>query len=144
MDKSKIDLLKLGHKVRELRLGKGWTLADLAEHSGLTKAYLSDVENGGAGKPNIQYMFAIARALGVTLDELLHDAAETRLSGHPRRPKPDLPPGLAELQEELKLSDDDVERLATVTFRGHRPRDKEGWRFLLETLQMLSQRKLQK
>ena len=39
---------------------------------------------------------------------------------------------------------DDVERLATVNFRGHRPRDKEGWRFLLETLQMLSQRKLQK
>jgi transcriptional regulator with XRE-family HTH domain len=139
----KIDLARLGHKVRELRLGKGWTLADLARESGLSKAYISDVENGAAGKPNIQYIFVIARSLGVTLDELLHDATE---KGVPRtkKAKTDLPPGLAELQEELQLSDDDVERLATVNFRGHRPRDKEGWRFLLETLQMLSQRKLQK
>jgi transcriptional regulator with XRE-family HTH domain len=142
MDIPKIDLAKLGHRVRELRLGKGWTLTDLAQHSGVSKAYISDLENGVAGKPNIQYIFAIAKALGVTLDELLHDTERT--AAPTKKQKMDLPPGLAELQEELALSDDDVQRLATVNFRGHRPRDKEGWRFLLETLQMLSQRKLQK
>jgi len=144
MDQMKIDLAKLGHKVRELRLGKGWTLADLAKHSGVSKAYISDLENGVAGRPNIQYIFAIARALGVTLDDLLHDITEPLSTTRPRKTKADLPPGLAELQGELELSDDDVERLTAVNFRGHRPRDKEGWRFLLETLQMLSQRKLQK
>ena len=143
MEQPKIDLLKLGHKIRELRLGKGWNLSDLADQSGISKAYISDLENGVAGKPNIQYMFAIAQALGKTLDDLLRDTADLP-AFRTKKAKPELPPGLADLQEELKLSDDDVHRLATINFRGHRPRDKEGWRFLLETLRMLSQRKLQK
>jgi transcriptional regulator with XRE-family HTH domain len=142
MEQAKIDLAKLGHKIRFLRQGKGWTLVDLAGKTGLSKAYISDLENGSAGKPNIQYIFSAAQALGTTLDELLHDVTSKPMS----RPKhsSELPPGLSELQQELSLSDEDVERLAKVNFRGHRPRDKEGWRFLLETLQMLSQRKLQK
>jgi hypothetical protein len=37
-----------------------------------------------------------------------------------------------------------VKMLAYVNFRGHRPRDKEGWRFLLEALKMVSQRSSQK
>jgi len=142
MEPSKIDLEKLGHKIRFLRQGRGWTLADLAAKTGLSKAYISDLENGSSGKPNIQYIFALAQALGTTLDELLHDTTAKPLTRHKK--SSDLPSGLAELQQELNLSDEDVERLATVNFRGHRPRDKEGWRFLLETLQMLSQRKLQK
>ena len=143
MDKITLDLQKLGHTVRFLRKGKGWTLADLAERTGLSKAYLSDLENGSAGKPNIQYMFTIAQALGTTLDELIHNPVVGQTS-KPKRQRVDLPPGLLEIQQELHLSDDDVERLATVNFRGHRPRDKEGWRFLVETLQMLSHRKPQK
>ena len=142
MEPPKIDLEKLGHKIRFLRQGKGWTLLDLASKTGLSKAYISDLENGSAGKPNIQYIFGIAQALGTTLDELLHDVTSKPLT-KAKNPR-ELPPGLSELQQELNLSNEDVERLAKVNFRGHRPRDKEGWRFLLETLQMLSQRKLQK
>jgi len=143
MEIPKIDLARLGHKIRELRLGRGLTLNDLAEKSGVSKAYISDLENGNAGKPNIQYMYAIATSLGITLDELLNDVASGP-APKTRKQRTELPPGLLELQKDLDLSDEDVERLAAVNFRGHRPRDKEGWRFLLETLQMLSQRKLQK
>jgi len=145
METPLIDLQKLGYRVRELRLGKSWTLVDLALHSKLSKSYISDVENGAAGKPNIQYIFSIANALGVTLDELLKDATAATPTRH-RGGNRELPPGLAELQTELefKLSDEDLDRLASINFRGHRPRDKEGWRFLLETLKMLSQRKSQK
>jgi hypothetical protein len=53
----------------------------------------------------------------------------------------ELPPGLAELRDEQKLSDEDVERLASVQFRGNRPRDIDGWRYLLKTLEMLGQHK---
>ena len=114
-------------------------MAELAARSGVSKAYISDLENGAAGKPNIQYVYSIANALDVTLDELVNDAVP--------RPQPlkkrsaQLPPGLAELKDELQLSDEDVQMLATVNFRGHRPRDKDGWRYLLETLRMLSQRR---
>jgi transcriptional regulator with XRE-family HTH domain len=142
---SKIDLVKLGHKVRFLRQGKGWTLNTLAERSGTSKAYISDLENAAAGKPNIQYVYAIALALDVTLDELLNDATpiatdKTRKKGTSR----ELPPGLAELQSELNLSDDETDMLARVNFRGNRPKDKEGWRFLLEAIKMLGQRNLQR
>jgi transcriptional regulator with XRE-family HTH domain len=143
MEITKIDLQKLGHRVRFLRQGKGWTITTLAEGSGISKAYISDLENGVAGKPNIQYVYSIAVALGVTLDELLDDAQPTHRF-KPRRSDEQLPPGLAELQHELKLSDAEVENLAQVNFRGNRPKDAEGWRFLLEALKMLGQRTPQK
>lgn len=143
MDSKNIDLAKLGHQIRFRRNGKGWSQGDLARESGLSKAYISDLENGAAGKPNIQYIFAVAIALGVTLSELLEES-ETRPEGpRPKRKESDLPSGLKDLQLELKLTDDDVERLAQINFRGNRPRDKEGWRYLVETLKMLGQRKPQ-
>jgi transcriptional regulator with XRE-family HTH domain len=145
VDNSAIDLKRLGENVRFRRQGKGWTLNDLAEKSGISKAYISDLENGSAGKPNIQYVFAIANALGVTLDELLDDAAPKRPdSTKKRRTSEDLPPGLKELQSDLNLSDAEVEMLAQVNFRGNRPKDKEGWRFLLEAIKMLGERNAQR
>jgi hypothetical protein len=81
--------------------------------------------------------------LEVTLDELL---GESKPKSHrvEKRKSEDLPPGLLELQQELDLTTEDVELLADMNFRGHRPRDKEGWRFLLEALRMVSQRPNQK
>jgi XRE family transcriptional regulator of biofilm formation len=138
-----IDLKKLGEEIRSRRLGKGWSLSDLAERSGVSKAYISDLENGSAGKPNVQYVYAIAVALDVTLDELLGDAAPISPRRTSRK-REDVPQGLLELQEEAGLTDEDVQMLAQVNFRGHRPKDKDGWRFLLEALRMLSQRPSQK
>jgi transcriptional regulator with XRE-family HTH domain len=139
MEKPKIDLEKLGHNVRFRRTGKGWSITQLAEKSGVSKAYISDLENGVAGKPNIQYVYAIAVALGVTLDELLEDAKPTAKPRVRKEPL-DLPPGLAELQQKLNLSDAEVEDLAQINFRGSRPKDMEGWQFLLEAIKMLGQR----
>ena len=140
-DDTALDLVKLGQRIRFLRHGKSWSLSDLMEKSGVSKAYISDIENAAAGKPNIQYVYSIATALGVTLDELLEDA--TPKARQRRRRTEDLPPGLAELQQHLKLSDDEVETLAQINFRGNRPKDAEGWRFLLEALKMLGQRNQQ-
>jgi transcriptional regulator with XRE-family HTH domain len=139
MENTKIDLSKLGHKVRFYRQGQGWSITTLAEKSGVSKAYISDLENGVAGKPNIQYVYAITVTLGLTLDELLEDA---KPAGKPKSSKQreQLPPGLAELQRELELSDAEVDSLAQINFRGNRPKDAEGWRFLLEAIKMLGQR----
>jgi len=141
-DDTKLDLVKLGERIRFLRQGKGWSLSDLMEQSGVSKAYISDLENAVAGKPNIQYVYSIASALGVTLDQLLQDAAPA--SRQRRRRNEELPPGLAELQQQLNLSDHEVETLAQINFRGNRPKDIEGWRFLLEALKMLGQRNPQR
>ena len=139
-----IDLVQLGHHIRFLRTGKEWSLSDLEQKSGVSKAYLSDLENGSAGRPNIQYIYSIATALGVTLDELLNERGR-RPAGSPTKARnSELPPGLAELQQELDLTDDDVKTLSMVNFRGNRPRDREGWRFLLEAIKLSSGRKPEK
>jgi transcriptional regulator with XRE-family HTH domain len=142
-DEKGLDLVQLGQTIRSLRTGKGWSLAQLAEKSGVSKAYLSDLENGSAGKPNIQYVYSVATALAVTLDDLL---GESKPKAHRRekRHEKELPSGLLELRDEMELTDEDIEMLAYVNFRGHRPRDKDGWRFLLQTLRMVSQRSGQK
>jgi len=142
-DDKTLDLVRLGQTIRSLRLGKGWSLSELAEQSGVSKAYISDLENGNAGKPNIQYVYSVATALDVTLDELLGESKPKSQRAEKRKSE-DLPPGLLELQQELDLTTEDVELLADMNFRGHRPRDKEGWRFLLEALRMVSQRPNQK
>jgi transcriptional regulator with XRE-family HTH domain len=150
MDSTQIDLKKLGAKVRFLRQGKGWSLGELAEKAGVSKAYISDLENGLAGKPNIQYVYNIAVALDVTLDELLRDTTVKEHHARKRRSPEELPPGLAELQQELALlpdlalTDEEVESLAQVNFRGNRPRDKEGWRFVLQAIRMAGERNPQK
>jgi transcriptional regulator with XRE-family HTH domain len=135
-----IDLKRLGENIRFLRMGKSWTLSDLARESGISKAYISDLENGSAGKPNIQYVYSIACALETTLDLLLHGTVNENVQKSSNATLDvDLPPGLAELKDELNLTESDVERLATIHFRGKRPRDKEGWRYLIKTLNMLGQ-----
>jgi transcriptional regulator with XRE-family HTH domain len=142
-DDQGLDLVVLGQTIRSLRLGKEWSLAQLGEESAVSKAYLSDLENGNAGKPNIQYVYAVATALDVTLDDLLGDS-KPKAHRREKRAHKELPAGLLELQQELGLTQEDVEMLSYVNFRGHRPRDKEGWRFLLEALKMVSQRSTQK
>lgn len=137
---NEIDLRRLGHTIRFLRQGRGWSLTDLAANSGVSKAYISDLENGVTGKPNIQYVYSVARALDTTLDRLLGEVADPADATRPAKAS-DLPAGLAELQSELGLPDEDVQMLASVNFRGHRPKDKDSWRYLLETLRMLSQRR---
>jgi transcriptional regulator with XRE-family HTH domain len=150
MDNAQIDLKKLGAEIRFLGQGKGWSLAELAEKSGVSKAYISDLENGSAGKPNIQYIYNIAFALDVTLDELVKDATVKEQRVRKRRSPDELPPGLAELQQELALSPetalsyDEVDRLAQVNFRGNRPRDKEGWRFVLNVIRLACESNSQK
>ena len=135
-----IDLKKLGENIRFIRTGKGWTLSDLSRESGTSKAYISDLENGSAGRPNIQYVYSIARALDTTLQELLSGTVTVEVQDPSNTTMAvDLPPGLAELGEELNLTQAELQRLATIHFRGKRPRDKEGWRYLIKTLKMLGQ-----
>ena len=85
-------------------------MAQVGGESGVSKAYLSDLENGSAGKPNIQYVYAVATARGVTLDELLGDA-KPKSHRREKRPTTEVPTGLLELQQELNLTTEDVEML---------------------------------
>ncbi|MET8653202.1 MULTISPECIES: helix-turn-helix domain-containing protein [Nocardia] len=69
----------VGPRLRALRKQRETTLADLSTRTGISVSTLSRLESG-ARKPTLELLFPLARAHGVTLDELV-DAPTT---GDPR------------------------------------------------------------
>jgi transcriptional regulator with XRE-family HTH domain len=72
-------LLRVGPRLRQLRLERDATLADLSTETGISVSTLSRLESGGR-KPTLELLLALAKAHHVALDELV-DAPET---GDPR------------------------------------------------------------
>ena len=67
-----MDMRKLvGDNCAKLRKERGWTQEELAERSGLTQQYLSDLERGKRN-PTIVTIHELAIALGVSHIALLN------------------------------------------------------------------------
>ena len=64
-----MDLGMVGSRLRSLRQQRGWRLEDLAERTGLSKAYLSRLESGER-QPSLTALFGVARAYGVSFSAL--------------------------------------------------------------------------
>lgn len=60
----------MGRKIRTIRTSKGLTLDQLSKLSGVSKSRLSDLENG-LGSPTIATLQKIAKALRVSIEDLL-------------------------------------------------------------------------
>jgi transcriptional regulator with XRE-family HTH domain len=60
---------RLGERVRELRRGRGLTLEELAERSGVSRAMISKLERGEKN-PTLVVAAKLAEGLGVTLSRL--------------------------------------------------------------------------
>ena len=89
-----------GDRIRAIRGQQNWTQEELAEAAGISKGFLSDIENG---KRNISSESAlkIADALGISLDYLIRgETGERERQRQPVR----IPPELSQLAEELDLS----------------------------------------
>ena len=89
-----------GDRIKNARERQKWTQEQLAEAAGISKGFLSDIEND---KRNISSESAlkIADALGISLDYLLRGESGER--ERQRRPV-SIPPELSRLAEELELS----------------------------------------
>ena len=70
---------RVGPRLRQLRLERGATLADLADETGISVSTLSRLESGQR-RPTLELLLPLARAHRVALDDLV-DAPET---GDPR------------------------------------------------------------
>ena len=68
----------LGKRVKKLRGDRGWSLEELANASGVSRSMLSEIEREKAN-PTLTVTFRIARAFGLTLQELI-ESAEARAS----------------------------------------------------------------
>lgn len=88
-----------GDRIKEIREARGWTQDQLAEKAGISKGFLSDVENNKRNTSS-ENLLRIANVLGASVDYLLR--GET---GEPSSNKPVvIPPELSEIAEELNLT----------------------------------------
>lgn len=62
--------VRLGKRIRDLRKARGWRQIDLAEHAGLHKNHVSEVERGQR-EIGLRSLEAVAIALDITPDQLL-------------------------------------------------------------------------
>lgn len=144
-----IDAGALGARITRLRELRGLSIGALADAAGgMAKSYLAKLERGEVENPGLKTLSAIARALDVTVADLLKSAEPARgAEGEAllaeqadlERLMANLPPGLGDF---LKQMADDgrpvpagtVRSLAMAEFRGRRPERPEDWRFLYDAL----------
>jgi transcriptional regulator with XRE-family HTH domain len=67
-----LDEAEIGRKIKQLRLERGLNLQDLAATTGLTKGYLSKVENSKKAPP-VSTLLTLAKALGVNISTIFSD-----------------------------------------------------------------------
>lgn len=63
----------LGRRVKKLRADRGWSLEELASVSGVSRSMLSEIERQRAN-PTLSVTYRIARAFGLTLQNLIESA----------------------------------------------------------------------
>lgn len=67
--------MKVGQRIKKIRLQKNFSLQVLGEKSGIPASTLSDLENNKYS-PTLEKADKLAKALGVTVNDLLSDKQE--------------------------------------------------------------------
>jgi transcriptional regulator with XRE-family HTH domain len=114
----------IGDQIRRFREERGLNLSQLGAEAGVSKGYLWSLENDqDARRPSADTLYAIAKALGVTMSDLM---------GRKLLPAatPQVPDSLHEFADEEGLPEADLYMLASIQFRGEQPRTKERWRYI--------------
>ncbi|MFC3861180.1 helix-turn-helix domain-containing protein [Deinococcus antarcticus] len=84
-DNSPHETPSLGQELRRLRQLHGFTLKDVERTTGISNAYLSQVETGKIEKPSPAKLYALAEMYKVSYDKLMETAGHiTRQSTEPR------------------------------------------------------------
>lgn len=139
----------LGARIAQLRELRRLSLGELAEASGgIAKSYLAKLERGEVANPGLRTLTGIAKALDVTVADLLKSNTEPGSAKRDavlleqvefERLVSKLPPGLQEFLDELGRKGESVpagtiRALAHAEFRGKRPETAADWQFLYDAL----------
>jgi len=126
----------LGARLTDLRERSDLSLGDLAEITGVSKGYLSQLERGEKANPSVDVLGKLAQGLGTQVSELLGEetpGAKGRLK---------LPRGLEDLLQEAEtrgspVPPEDVNMLRHIRYRGRRPTTKEDWALLYDFIRRI-------
>jgi XRE family transcriptional regulator of biofilm formation len=129
--------MNVGKKIQTLRLEKGLTLPQLAERAGVSKGFLFQIEDDGKTNPSLETLNKLAKALDVTIAELLEKESVRAKRAVPE----EVNPALQEFIKEQNAQGRPVEPSAIQALyalqhrKGKSPRSKEDWRYLYETIE---------
>lgn len=119
--------MTVGERIKLLRSRKGWGSGKLSEASGVSRAYLWQLETGGKDRPTLDTLEKLARALDVRVSELAEDDPSPE-------PSQALPRGLAEFVRKrgkfYGVQSGDVDVLRRIHYRGNQPHAAEDWELL--------------
>jgi transcriptional regulator with XRE-family HTH domain len=134
--------MSLAEQLRKIRESEGLSIDELATRADISKTYIWELEKDTEGekKPSAAVLMQIAKALSVTIADLLE--LPTTQAQAPTT----LSPSLKEFQERMAtlgtpLSDRDLRDLSLMRFRGGQPRNADGWHRLFLTLDTITDRK---
>ncbi len=134
--------MKLGQKIRQLREEKGLSLNGLAEEAGISKAYLSQLENDVSKQPSAEILLKIASALGITIADLLDQPVRVYAEDFEDE---DIPYVLREFVdkrgEALDIQKEDVRMLMNIRYRGNQPKAIEEWEHILQTIRYVMKKR---
>lgn len=71
---------RVGLRLRQRRTDRGHTLSETAKQASVSVSYLSAIENGN-NLPSLPILARLVGALGLSLNELLHDVGESDITG---------------------------------------------------------------
>ncbi len=127
---------KLGEKINKKRTELNWSLDELARKSGVSKAYLSQLENGESERPSAKILYNIAVALDTSIADLLgKKLSPTEVSLTPKN--------LEKAATEHNIPESYVKILLAVSARTDKKEKKlspDDWFYLYETIKRIKER----
>jgi len=132
-DRSKRDLSKkrlgrFGAALRAARQREGLIQAEVAEAVGISRQYLSTIEQGEAEQLSLRVAWALCDALGLRAPVDLGVAPVEIENSDPA--EPGVPPSLEAFAETEGLGPADIQVLAQITYRGRQPTEPWQWRVI--------------
>jgi transcriptional regulator with XRE-family HTH domain len=123
------DAQAIGKRIRKYRKDKEISATHLAKVAGISRSYLSELENGTGNhrRPSATVLYALGKALGVPMSDLLGRPLILGLENKP-------PESLEEFALQEGLAQADVEMLASIRFRGDAPQTPDRWRFIYQAI----------
>ena len=118
----------IGDTIKELRQVRGLKVSELARRGRISKAYLSQLENGHAMHPSAEVVVRLCRVLGCTLEEMLGAPGPSAIMSY------EVPASLRLLAHQDSLKPDEIAMLSRISYNGRQPTSIEGWRVILDTI----------
>jgi transcriptional regulator with XRE-family HTH domain len=111
--------VEIASRILAARAKHGWSLAEVARRTGLSRAYINALEHGKSRRPGAD---AIRR-----LEDVLGPLVSPPVLDH-------LPGGLERLARDRNLPASEIRALASLRIAGRQPVSSERWRFIYDAL----------